>query len=780
MSCCSAQIDAAPIETSRSIARRLDDERVKAASQHVDGARYQTDFIVPDMHCVACISTIERGLKSMQQVCTVRANLTHRTVTVIWDETKGSGAEIAAFLKRLGFEANIHFAGQEETQSADPKGARLLKSLAVAGFAAANIMLLSVSVWSGADAETAKLFHLISGLIAIPAVAYAGRPFFESALKALTAGRLNMDVPISLAVLLATVMSVYESFASGAEAYFDAAVTLLFFLLIGRYLDHLMRQRARGAVDRLARLGSKGGVRIEADGSPRYIALADIKPGMHLRVSPGERMPVDGVVLSGSSDIDRALVTGESAAVSCAQGDRLEAGVLVLTGTIEVTATGDAKSSFLAEISKMISAAERGRSHYVGIADRLARIYAPAVHLLALITFLAWMVVTGGDWHASIYTAIAVLIITCPCALGLAVPVVQVIGANRLMQRGIMMRDGTALERLAEIDTVFFDKTGTLTLGEPSVAHADAVAGKTASIIKAMAASSTHPSSRALDAHLLETKPALLENLRELPGLGIEALHKGETVRLGNRKWVSEIALGADQQDDGAGVAFARRGGKLSAFQLQDRLRPMAEETVRQLKAAGLRIEILSGDHAQAVKAIADQLNIADAHGRMTPQDKIAHIQAAQAAGSKVLMVGDGLNDAPSLAAAHASVTPASASDVGRLASDLVFIRPELTAVPFARRIALRTGQLVRQNFALALLYNCFAIPLAMAGLITPLIAAIAMSTSSIVVIANSLRLNLMERDRVLETKAADTPTRAATSNNVTQMPARRERQAAA
>jgi Cu2+-exporting ATPase len=543
-------------------------------------------------------------------------------------------------------------------------------------------------------------------------------------------------------VLLALAMSVFESFSNGAEAYFDAAVTLLFFLLIGRYLDHLMRQKARGAVDRLAQLTAKGGVLIEEDKAPSFVELAAIEVGMRLRLNPGERLPVDGIVVEGRSDLDRSLVTGESESVSCKVGDRLEAGVLNLAGSIDIIATSDAGHSFVAEVTQMMDAAEQGRGLYVGIADRMARIYAPAVHLLAFTTFVGWMAHTGGDWHSSIYTAIAVLIITCPCALGLAVPVVHVIGAHQLMKRGIMIRNGSAFERLADATHVAFDKTGTLTLGQPVVVKPPEIIGNSR-LIKALAERSSHPASQALSRLLTDTEAASISSLKEVPGQGIQAIHEGARLRLGRSEWVAEIAATSAESADGSGVAFVREGDALVMFNLEDQVRSDASATVAGLKQAGLSIEVLSGDHVDAVAGVAKDIGIEHYYGRMTPAEKIQHIQKQQLSGDKVLMVGDGLNDAPALAAAHVSMAPASASDVGRLASDFVFTQGELKAVLTARAMALKTGQLIRQNFALALFYNCLAIPLAVTGFITPLIAAIAMSTSSIVVIANSMRLNL-------------------------------------
>lgn len=724
---------------------RLRDEELRAASRPLGTGLMQTVFVVPDMHCAACISMIESSLNALPQVENARANLTTRRVTVVWDKIRGSGVELECSLNAAGFSNFVQGAdaGDAGDRLLTENGRQLLLSLAVAGFAAANIMLLSVSVWSGADAETAQLFHLISGMIAVPAVAFSGRPFFSSAMRALSAGRFNMDVPISLAVLLALGMGLYESMTGGGEAYFDACVTLLFFLLIGRYLDHLMRERARGAVASLVRLTAKGGVLIEPNGQLHYIPQGEIETGMRLRVMPGERFPVDAEIVSGTSDIDRSLVTGESDSVQARTGDRLEAGVLNLTGAVDVIATSDASNSFLAEVLKLMEAAQSGRARYVRVAARMASIYAPAVHLLAFITFIGWMLVSGGDWKASLYTAIAVLIVTCPCALGLAVPVVHVIGAMRLFKQGILMRDGSAFERLAEIDTVAFDKTGTLTSKATHIAAIIDLRKDDEPLVRTLAAHSSHPAAMAIANHLGKTLPAIrLGDIREVPGFGIKANYRGRKVRLGRPQWVGEISRNAAQADPQVTTAFAVEGAATAGFTLASDLAGDAAAAVDSLKRSGLALEILSGDRPGAVRSVVEQLGIDAWSAEMTPAGKTHHLDAMREAGHKTAMVGDGLNDAPALAAAHVSFAPASASEAGRLAADIVYTRGSLLAVPFAYAIAKRTKVLVRQNFGLAIAYNCVAVPLAVAGLVTPLVAAIAMSASSIVVVANSMRLS--------------------------------------
>jgi len=720
-----------------------------ASSSSIGDGLIQTDFIVPAMHCIACISSIEGAIAKLEYVERVRVNLSLKRVSVIWHESTGDLLAIDQTLSDLGFE---HFPYDLETNVADGQkkiGERLAMSLGVAGFGAANIMLLSVSIWSGADPETTTLFHLLSGLIAVPVVIFSGRPFFASALSALKAGRLNMDVPISLAVLLALAMSIFESLTGGHEAYFDAAVTLLFFLLIGRYLDHLMRAKARDAVLQLNRISSKGALQVLNDGTLQYLPIDQIEPGHILRVVAGERIPVDGVVVKGSSDLDCSLVTGESLAVQASQDTRVDAGTLNLTGSIDVKTLRDAKHSFLAEVSRMMEAAEKGRGRFTRIADRMAKIYAPAVHLLAALAFVGWMIATAGDWHTSIYIAISVLIVTCPCALGLAVPVTHVVAARKLFQQGIIISDGAGFERMEQVTRIIFDKTGTLTTGVPQVtssSFSDSFSGSFSSqqskkVAKTLASHSSHPASKAISQFLSDQNTVSLSDISEIPGFGIQAMFKGKIVRLGMASWVNEIAnqSGSNSQE---GLSFCIEGEPVAGFQLSEILRKDAGIAIKELANAGPKIEIMSGDSAGPVRKVASELGITQFSHNQTPADKIARIAQLHERNEKVLMIGDGLNDAPALAGAHVSIAPSNACDVGRQAADFVFTHQSLRAVPFALKTARQAGSIVRQNFAMALLYNLITVPVAMAGYITPLTAAIAMSASSIVVVANSMRLS--------------------------------------
>ncbi|MGL4296691.1 MAG: heavy metal translocating P-type ATPase, partial [Aestuariivirga sp.] len=512
--------------------------------------------------------------------------------------------------------------------------------------------------------------------------------------------------------------------------------------LTGRYLDQLMRVKARSAIAQLVSLSAEGATVIGTDGLRRFVPARDLKPGMTVAVAAGSRLPADGIVLDGSSDMDRSLLTGESAPEPVTAGSKVHAGELNLTGPLTVSVTAAGNDTFLSELVRLMSAAEQSQSRYIRIADRLARFYSPAVHLLAAITLAGWILL-GHGWHDSLMTAVAVLIITCPCALGLAVPAVQVVTSGRLFRSGIMIKDGAALEKLAAIDTVIFDKTGTLTRGEPQLVAPLMVSTETLAIAAGLAQASRHPLSRALvrEVERRGLAPADISEATEQPGLGLSGKHRGEALRLGSRAWGGM----EDAAEDRGLLEFAfRRGARPPVvFQFEDRMRSDAAATIARLKERGLDVHLLSGDREAAVRRVAEDLGIESAVWRASPQAKLAYVETLGKAGRKVLMVGDGINDGAALAAGFTSMAPSTASDIGRTAAETVFMGESILAVATAIEVSGKAQRVAKENFILAVGYNVLAVPLAMAGLVSPLVAAIAMSTSSIIVIANALRLGL-------------------------------------
>ena len=695
------------------------------------------DLAVDGLRCAACLWLIEHALARDTRVSDVRLNATTRRLALRWTGPASLGARYADLVAGLGYRV-APFTPQAVQRLGGAEERDLLRRMAVAGFAAANIMLLSVSVWAGAWGATRDLLHLISATIAIPALAYALRPFVASAWAALRQGRGSMDLPVVVGVVLTLGVSLAETLRSGAHAYFESATMLVFFLLIGRYVERRARGRARSAAAHLLSLAGAVASVEDADGALRHVAPAELKAGDILRVAAGERIAADGVVLDAPALLDNSFVTGESRPAAITVGAMAHGGAMNVGGPLRLRITAVGDDTLLSRIARLLEAAEQGRSRFVALADRVARLYTPAVHLLALVTFLAWWLLAGGGAWESALVAASVLIVTCPCALALAQPTVATVAVGRLARLGVLTVSPTALERLGAIDCVVFDKTGTLTLGKPVLLDD---AARPAGVLEAaarLAVSSRHPLARALIAAAPDARP--LPDTREHPGEGMSC---GET-RLGSRRF---CGVAEDGEADAMELWFTRPGAQPVRFAFDDVLRADAADCVEALKARGLEVMVLSGDRAPAVRRIADAVGIEAWEADLSPDEKLARLSALVAAGRRPLMVGDGINDAPALAAAHASMSPGAAADVASAAADAIFQGEALMPVADTLALARAASRLMRRNVALAIVYNTIAVPVAAAGLLTPPLAALAMSSSSLLVIVNALSLRAARKE---------------------------------
>ncbi|WP_291858841.1 cation-translocating P-type ATPase [Bradyrhizobium sp.] len=700
------------------------------------------DLAVEGVSCAGCMSKIERGLSAIPDVTLARVNLTDRRVALEWKRGALDPARFIDRLAELGYKAYPFETADAEAAEAE-QSRFLLRCLGVAAFATMNVMMLSIPVWSGNISdmipEQRDFFHWLSALIALPAAAYAGQPFFRSAWRALTTRNVNMDVPISIGVILALGMSLVETINHAEHAYFDAAIMLLTFLLVGRYLDQSMRRRTRAVAGNLAALKAETASKFVGPDEISVVPVAAIDPGDIVLLRPGERCAVDGTVIEGRSEIDQSLITGETRHVAAGQGTAVYAGSLNLTGTLRVRVSAASEGTLLAEITRLLDNALQARSRYVRLADRASRLYAPVVHATALLTILGW-VLAGASWHDAIVTGVAVLIITCPCALGLAIPTVQTVASGAMFRAGVLLNSGDSIERLAEVDHIIFDKTGTLTLPDLEVVNASGIPEDVFRLAGQLALASHHPVAAAL-ARASNAKAPLAGAVEE-PGQGVRACLDGEELRLGRPSFCAAEQLASDRQDldpEASIVAFSD-GAKSYVFCVRQGLRPDAQAVIAALQQRNIRVEILSGDREPAVRAAARALGIEDWRAGLTPADKIARIEELKSGGCKVMMVGDGLNDAPSLAAAHVSMSPISAAHLSQATADLVFLgkplAPVVAAIDYSRKALL----LMRQNLWLAIVYNFLAVPIAISGVVTPLIAAAAMSGSSILVMLNALR----------------------------------------
>jgi len=697
---------------------------------------------VDNMHCGGCMRSVEQALGNLKDVLSARANFSQRRVIVRANSTI-EPEDLITVLKGAGFQASLLDDFSDTTR--DDLTTDLSQRLGVSAFAAMNIMLLSVSVWSGEggdmDEATRAMFHWISAIIALPAIAYAGKPFFASALTALLNWRVNMDVPISLGVLLATGLSLYQTSTANEQVYFDAAIMLLTFLLLGRLLDQMMRKKASNAAQNLLKLRQPTVRIVTKQGQTQRVPVGTITEGMRVLVATGERIPVDGRVNEGESNIDQSIITGETLPQAVKKGDAVFAGAINLLQPLIVEVTAKEQQSLLCEIAELMATAQQQRGRYVQIADRAARAYAPLVHTLAAVTFLGWMI-AGAGWQTALPIAISVLIITCPCAIALAVPAVQIAAAGRLLKRGVILKSADALERLAVADTFVFDKTGTLTHGSLSLQNGSAIDDATLAKAASLAMGSLHPYAKAVLMEAsdrgLSVSPA--KDIKETPGFGLKAGQGNNECRLGSPVWCGVEE--SSNSNSGNEVIFKMTNGEPVHFRFHDTIKGDAARLINRLYKSGYRIELLSGDREQAVGGIARAIGIINWSANVTPAQKVARLKKLQADGRHVVMVGDGLNDAPSLKAAHVSLSPASATHISQSAADFVFQGNKLSPVFFALETAKKAHALVLQNFALAIGYNIVFVPLAMVGIVTPLIAAIAMSLSSISVTANAIRLN--------------------------------------
>ncbi len=696
------------------------------------GGNLTLDIMIRGASCAGCISKIETALMRLPGMQVARLNLSTGRMRVEWTGSLPARRVIEAIVK-LGYGAAAVDPSLADGAISRPEK-KLLLALTVAGIATAGVMLMSEALWFGTDlpVETRTQLHWLSALISVPATLFSGRVFFQSAWGAIRRWQLNMDVPISLAVLMALALSLHATITGGAHTYFDASVMLLFFLLVGRYLDARLRRQAYAAANALAAMQTTSATRLGVRGIAEAVRASEIRPGDRLLIAAGECLPVNAQVVSGESDADLRLVTGEVEPAPTFPGQTLYAGAINLSAPIEVLALAPVSQSLMADIARLLEAGEQKKSSYRRIADKAVAVYVPQVHAMAALGFVGWLF-AGAPLPQAVFIAVTVLIITCPCAIALAAPLVQIVAAGRLFRAGAYLSSGDALERIATVTHVILDKTGTLTLGDPVLIDSGVTPDQLAEAAQ-LARASRHPFSRAI-ASAAGAGP-VAQGVEEHGGSGVTGLVDGRVAMLGRAEFVGAKGV------DGAHLWFAIEGADPVMFQFEDRLRPDAKDAVDQLRAMGLSVELLSGDSAGRVERAAQAAGITDWRASATPQLKAQRLQDLERSGAKVLMVGDGFNDAAALAMAHASLAPGGAVDVSRLASDCVFSGESLQSVPRIIAIARKARHRIRENFAFATVYNLVAIPIALLGWATPMVAAIAMSSSSAIVTLNALRLS--------------------------------------
>ena len=696
-------------------------------------------LFVEGLNCPACSWLLERHLRQQPGVRDVQIQLSARRLLLRWDHLQQPLRQLLAELQRIGYQATP-FAPDQVEQQLEQEGRDLLKRLAVAGFGMMQAMMYAVGLYLGVIGDLDKTHELwlrwSSLLVSLPVLLYSCQPFTRNAITALRLRSLNMDVPVAAAMWLAFLASCWNTVQQQGQVYFESISMFAFLLLLGRYLELKARQRATRAAGLQQRLLPQT-ARIWRDEQWQRIALSDVLVGERMLVQAGETVPADGAVVSGSAGADESLLTGEPALVNKQVHDAVLAGSTISGGALELTVTRSGTDTYIAQLTRLQDEALAQRPALQLLADNVARWFVAGVLLLAVLVFAGWWQV---DASRAFDITLAVLVVTCPCALSLALPTAWAAATHQLLREGVLLRRAAVLEKLATLTDVVFDKTGTLTTGALQITAVRTRDDQDRSTVLALAAAleqhSSHPIARAFHPHA--SHPYRAKAVAETAGLGVSGNIAGRQYWLGQKSWLPAAAQVAVHDGE---IALADSEGWLASFQLQDELRSDAAVLCRELRASGLRLHLLSGDHHAAVERCAQALGIDAVHARQSPAQKRDYVQALQRQGHKLLMLGDGINDAPVLAAADVSMAIGSGADFARRAADAVLLQSQLTVIARAMQVAKQTRRIVRENLAWALIYNLVALPAAIAGVLTPWQAAIGMSLSSLLVTVNSLRL---------------------------------------
>lgn len=706
--------------------------------QSKDG--YGIHLMVEGLHCGACVWLIENLMRQQKNIITARVNLTTRRIQLEWN---GKEEDISTHIRVIQ-EAGYRLIPYdpflyEEKEKYEQR--QILKQLTVAGFGFIQSMMVVIAIWAGhwnteESIYTQHIFHIVTALISIPCIIYSARPFIKSAYTAIINGRSNMDVAIVLATSFTLILSIMETINNQSYTYFDSVLMLIFFLLIGRYVDLKVRYRISTQAKQL--LFSQPQTAIVEQGNKLVLMnVSKITIGDIIRVAIGEKIALDGMIIDGETTIDASILTGESLPCPAKTGDYVHAGSLNVSNPIRIKITKCSNTSLISEMLKLIDIASKQKNKFTIIADKVALFYTPLVVLLSIGTFIYWHIIAQIGVHQSMVNAIAILLITCPCALALAVPAVYIIAASKLMQNGILLKNPDALEKLTKVNLLYLDKTGTITYGRPEWVNFQTFSKAEQELLSAITAYSKHPLCISVQKHLHEfdiTKE--ITNVTEHAGQGLEVIYNNHRVLLGNRKFVGMLKATDDEYME----MWLSIDGACKRLIFKDLIRIEAKYVIKNLYNKGLKASLLSGDRKKIVAATAISAGIKHQYGELSPQQKYHLVEEAQTDGNKVLMLGDGLNDSAAMKLAYCSMSPSNGMDITQNIADIVY-PGSLHAIIYTLSIANHSQKLVWQNISISLLYNTIMVPVAMCGYITPVAAALFMSISSITVVANAMRL---------------------------------------
>nr|VFK78604.1 MAG: Cu2+-exporting ATPase [Candidatus Kentron sp. SD] len=755
------------------------------------GEEREIDLMVEGIHCAACVWLIEHSLSGIKGVGEANCNLTTRRLRVKWRNEEIHLSDIMRRLGDIGY-VTAPFDPEAAENRLQRENRNLLFRMAFAGFAMMNLLWISIALYSGADrGEFRTLFHWVGFALATPTLLYSGLPFFRAAWTGLRHWRLGMDLPIAIGAGITYLYSVYVTIVQPAagDVYYDTVVNFLFVILIGRYLEAISKRRAVGATQRLLDLQPRAAT-VMRDGEWRFVSIRTLMEGEVVLVKPGERIPVDGVIESGNSTVDESMLTGESKPVAKKENDTVSTGTLNIHGALQVRVSHLLSETALGRIIRLVESAESDKASIQRLSDRIVPWFISSTLFLALATFLWWM---DTGFEIALMAATAVLIITCPCAFGLATPMAIAVAAGLGARHGILIKNGGVLETLSDINHFVFDKTGTLTQGRMALTsvHTETLSWAPddstedesdcprilypilARLI-AVERYSNHPLATAIVARAERISNAdrhfSVSDFSYHPGLGIQAKVDGMTVLVGTGEWLrrnritlSPILQAYTIKSESKGTICLRcaMGGRdIALLGIEDRLREEARELMDLLHRHGIETTLLSGDRKAVAQAVAEQLGRMAVIAEVRPEDKERVIARIQSEGQRVAMIGDGINDAPALVRADVGIALGSGADVSMESADIVLMHNRLDDVLTAANLSRRTLRTIRQNIGISILYNIIMVPLAMAAMVTPLLAAISMPISSLLVIGNAARIRRMFRGSDLWSDSRDAAAR--------------------
>ncbi len=719
----------------------------------------EASLLVDGLYCAACGWLIERSLTGADGVDEIRVNPATGRALLRWNPDTVSLSRVMAHMGRLGYRPHPVLADATDSQAnRERRGA--MRRLIVAGLGMMQAMMFAVGLYFGQyygmEASHEQFLRLVSMLVATPVVLYAALPIFLGAFRDLRNLRPGMDVPVSLAIGAGYSASVWITFFGGPEVYFDSIAMFTFFLLIARYVEMAARHRANATTDALARLVPTTALRLAANGTEEEVPSGDLQPGDRVRIRPGATIPADGVIVRGDSSVDESMLTGESDPQRRNTGDRVVGGSVNLEDSLDVRIEQTGQDTMVSHIGRLLRRAQSQRPAFARLADQVARYFVTVVLLAAAVVFAVWWQL---DPALAFPITLAMLVATCPCALSLATPTALAVGTNRMAGDGLLITRADAVETLARVNHVVLDKTGTLTEGRLSVVETRVLGELSEQQVTGIAAAleqhSEHPIARAFKAASAAT-PA--EQPQSTRGAGIEGEVDGRRLRIGRPDWVLEHAgLPVDARfGDGAWILLGDSQSALAAFRVADRLRPEAAESIAQLQSRGITVEIASGDAPEPVADAAGRLGIARWTARMTPEHKLERLRELQASGATVLMVGDGINDAPVLAGANVSAALNEGTALAQTSAAMILLAGRLDRLVSGLDSARRTMRVIRQNLALSATYNASMLPLAAMGFVPPWLAAIGMTLSSLVVVLNARRLARRQRRGITRSMAPE------------------------